>query len=110
MSNWRTIFLYFILLLMAMGCQTKPEKAEPDPAGELVQGKIFEWTPQPGQAGTYDVTFFATDGTEITSETITITVQEDIDFDGPSKWLTRTEGGDVIDLRYLARLTCPKEE
>lgn len=36
----------------------------------------FDWTPGFAEAGTYDVTFYASDGTEIDSEIVTITVND----------------------------------
>ena len=44
------------------------------PAGAAFAGRTFTWTPSYTQAGTYDVTFAATDGIAQDSETITITV------------------------------------
>ncbi len=51
--------------------------AENLPTGATFDGaaKKFSWTPAAGQAGTYTVTFKATDSKETTLETITITVK-----------------------------------
>ncbi|HLC80537.1 MAG TPA: Ig domain-containing protein [Candidatus Nanoarchaeia archaeon] len=51
--------------------------AENLPTGAAFDGaaKKFSWTPAAGQAGTYTVTFKATDSKETTLETITITVK-----------------------------------
>ncbi len=76
-------------------------------AGLLDQGDgtaIFDWTPVPGQAGTYEVTFKASDGTLQYSKLVTLTVcpADDTDCDGmPDSWelehfgdLTRDGTGD----------------
>ncbi len=44
------------------------------PSGAAFAGQIFSWTPSYSQAGTYSVTFIASDGASQDSETITITV------------------------------------
>lgn len=44
------------------------------PVGALLTQNIFTWTPAAGQAGTYQVSFVASDGQAGDSETITITV------------------------------------
>lgn len=44
------------------------------PAGASFVGQTFSWTPTYDQAGTYNVTFNVSDGTDKDSETITITV------------------------------------
>ena len=44
------------------------------PFGATFIGQTFSWTPSSGQAGTYQVTFIASDGQDTDSETITITV------------------------------------
>jgi len=44
------------------------------PTGAAFAGRTFTWTPSYTQAGTYNVTFAATDGIAQDSETITITV------------------------------------
>jgi len=44
------------------------------PSGATFAGQTFSWTPGYDQAGSYDVTFIASDGTAQDSETITITV------------------------------------
>ena len=44
------------------------------PAGALFSGNSFTWIPTSGQAGTYQVTFIASDGQTQDSEIITITV------------------------------------
>ena len=44
------------------------------PTGATFTGQTFSWTPGYTQAGTYQVTFTASDGTASDSETITITV------------------------------------
>ncbi|MEM2124204.1 MAG: putative Ig domain-containing protein [Methanolinea sp.] len=46
------------------------------PYGATFSGNTFSWTPGYDQAGTYTVTFTATDGTESASETVTITVTD----------------------------------
>ena len=81
------------------------------PAGAAFSIDTFTWTPTSGQAGSYDVTFIASDGQLEDSETITITVNEpnlslsdnfdDRDYagwsvvdegsyDGPSSWSAST--------------------
>lgn len=44
------------------------------PDGATFTGNIFEWTPDYNQAGTYHITFTASDGDDEDSQTITITV------------------------------------
>ncbi|MHC4526379.1 MAG: putative Ig domain-containing protein, partial [Planctomycetota bacterium] len=44
------------------------------PTGSTLSGQSFSWTPTYDQAGSYDVTFIASDGTDQDSETITVTV------------------------------------
>jgi len=44
------------------------------PTGATFSGQTFAWTPGYTQAGPYEVTFTASDGTDTDSETITITV------------------------------------
>jgi len=44
------------------------------PEGATFDGKIFTWRPWYGDAGSYDVTFVASDGFQEDSQTITITV------------------------------------
>ncbi len=44
------------------------------PTGATFSGQAFSWTPGYTQAGSYDVTFTAGDGTDTDSETVTITV------------------------------------
>ncbi len=47
------------------------------PTAEFYQGKgnyIFDWTPAIGDAGTYEVTFYASDGIDTDSELVTIEV------------------------------------
>ncbi|HEY5503853.1 MAG TPA: putative Ig domain-containing protein, partial [Sedimentisphaerales bacterium] len=44
------------------------------PSGATFVGQTFSWTPDYNQAGTYQVTFIASDGNAQGSETITITV------------------------------------
>ncbi len=44
------------------------------PAGAVFAGNTFTWTPTYDQAGTYQVTFIASDSQDTDSETITITV------------------------------------
>jgi hypothetical protein len=44
------------------------------PTGAIFSGNTLNWTPTSGQAGSYDVTFVASDGQLTDSETITITV------------------------------------
>jgi len=44
------------------------------PSGASFSGQTFSWTPGYDQAGTYDVTFTASDGTDSDSESVTITV------------------------------------
>lgn len=46
------------------------------PQGANLAGNTFAWTPSFTQAGTYSVTFFASDGSAQDSETIMITVNE----------------------------------
>ncbi|HEG43747.1 MAG TPA: hypothetical protein ENH94_06845 [Phycisphaerales bacterium] len=48
--------------------------AQPLPTGATFVGNTFAWTPTSDQAGTYIVTFTATDGAASDSETVTITV------------------------------------
>ena len=48
------------------------------PAGASFSGQTFSWTPQSGQAGSYDVTFITSDGHLQDSETVTITVQPSV--------------------------------
>lgn len=43
---------------------------------------FFNWTPTPGQAGTYTLTFTATDGSLASTESVTITVNPAWDTDG----------------------------
>lgn len=45
------------------------------PSGATLSGQDFSWTPSYDQAGSYDVTFTASDGTLEDSEAITITVE-----------------------------------
>jgi len=44
------------------------------PTGAVFSGQTFTWTPGYSQAGTYQVTFTASDGQDQDSETVTITV------------------------------------
>jgi len=44
------------------------------PSGATFSGQTFTWTPSYSQAGSYSVTFRASDGNSMDSETITITV------------------------------------
>ena len=44
------------------------------PTGAIFAGDTFTWTPTYNQAGTYQVTFIASDGQDTDNETITITV------------------------------------
>jgi hypothetical protein len=46
------------------------------PSGALFDTgtQVFDWTPIPGQTGQYFVTFYVSDGIEVDSETVTITV------------------------------------
>jgi PKD repeat protein len=46
------------------------------PTGAGLTGQTFSWTPTYTQAGTYNVTFIASDGKAQTSQTITITVAD----------------------------------
>ncbi|MBI4173394.1 MAG: hypothetical protein HY519_01615, partial [Candidatus Aenigmarchaeota archaeon] len=46
------------------------------PQGASLNAAGFSWTPKAGQAGTYNVTFYATDGTDTDSETIAIEVKK----------------------------------
>jgi len=46
----------------------------PDGAGFEPLAQVFDWTPTVGQAGKYFVTFYVSDGIEVNSETVTITV------------------------------------
>jgi len=101
-TNWKTILLYFILLLMAMGCKSTPKQ---EPATEE-PNNIFRWTPTFEQAGEYLVTFRVSDGNSVTEETIVITV-EDVGYDGRRDWL---EDEGKVNLYDLARLKCPGEE
>jgi hypothetical protein len=48
--------------------------AENLPEGATFDGNIFSWRPWYGDAGSYDVTFVASDGLQEDSQTITITV------------------------------------
>jgi hypothetical protein len=44
------------------------------PSGAALTGQIFNWTPNYNQAGTYQITFTATDGQAQSSKTVNITV------------------------------------
>ena len=46
------------------------------PQGALFTNDNFQWTPNTNQAGTYNVTIFATDGQAQTSQTVQITVND----------------------------------
>jgi len=48
--------------------------AENLPEGATFDGKTFDWRPWYGDAGSYDVTFVASDGFQEDSQTITITI------------------------------------
>ena len=51
--------------------------ASPLPSGASFTGQAFSWTPVPGQAGSYTVTFSVSDGTLQDAEPVTMTVQAD---------------------------------
>jgi hypothetical protein len=52
------------------------------PAGATFSGNTFSWTPAIGKAGTYQVTFAASDSLHTVSQPITITVQSTISQSG----------------------------
>jgi hypothetical protein len=56
------------------GSDTIAYSAENLPAGAALSGDTFIWTPESGQAGSYEVTFIASDGQQEDSQTIIITV------------------------------------
>ncbi|MBT3705207.1 hypothetical protein HOG17_05515 [Candidatus Peregrinibacteria bacterium] len=51
------------------------------PFPEDVQYGIFEWNPQSGQAGEYEITLFVTDGEATMTVDITVDVTEDVEED-----------------------------
>ena len=50
------------------------------PSGSGFNGQTFSWTPDYSQAGAYGITFTASDGALVDSETITITVADTLDL------------------------------
>ncbi len=49
------------------------------PSGANLKNKVFCWSPTCEQAGKYDITFSVSDGTCATSETMTITVKDNLE-------------------------------
>ena len=71
--------------------------AQPSPIGATLTGNIFSWTPDPAQAGIYNINFSVTDGIDSVNETVQITVADLAgDYSGDS-------ATDAWDITYLAR-------
>jgi len=58
-----------------------------DPLYPFRHARYFDWTPAAGQAGTYPVTFTASDGRASTSQTVVFTVRSTVGPRPPVTWI-----------------------
>lgn len=97
---------------------TDPDKEDADklnismegaPQGATFSNGQFEWTPGFDQAGQYDITFIASDGTDETRAVVSVTVNNvnrAPQIEGPSS--AETVGGSAVSLKFNA--TDPDED
>jgi len=77
--------------------------AAPLPTGATLAGQTFSWTPSLTQAGTYPVTFSVSDGSLTDSETITMTVLDDVS--PPSVTITSPLSGGTVPRNTTVTIT-----